>query len=260
MSRTIELFKIVSDGVVYNLTSAAKAQTYNSETYEPATIGRAGIQTKNELSKANLDVRLSLDHALAIALLGRWAESITSLTIFAKRTSGTDVIWKGRLANVVPEDASIRMVFESIFTSMRRPGLRARFLKSCRHPLYGRGCYLNHADFAVPGTVTGISGLTVVCPAADALADGYFTGGMLEAPDGTLSYITNHVSSALTMNRISSALATAFADEGPGLEITLYPGCDHSYATCRDKFSNDDNYGGFDYIPTKNPMGGSSIV
>lgn len=260
MSRTIDLYKIISDGQVYNLTSASIAQTYNGDTYEPAAIGRGGVQSKGEISKANLDVRLALDHPLAASLLGRWAESITSLTIFAKRTASTDVIWKGRLASIVPDDAHVRLVFESIFTSLRRPGLRARFLKSCRHPLYGRGCYLDHADFAVAATVTAINGLTVTSPAAAAQANGYFTGGMLEAPDGTLSYIASHVGSQLSMNRVSSALATAFADEGSGLAITLYPGCDHSYATCAAKFGNDDNYGGFDYIPTKNPMGGSSIV
>lgn len=260
MSRAIELYKIVSSGVTYNLTSAIKAQTHNAETYDPANIGRAGITSKGELSKANLDVRIALDHPLAVALLSSWAETTTTLTVFSKRTSGTDTIWKGRLANIVPEDANVRMVFESIYTSMRRPGLRARFLKSCRHPLYGRGCFVDPADFAVAATISAIAGLVVTSPEAAGEANGYFTGGMIAAPDGTLTYISSHIGTSLTLNRISSSLASAFADEGAGLAVTIYPGCDHSYATCAAKFSNDDNYGGFDYIPTKNPMGGSSIV
>lgn len=260
MSRSVDLFKIISSGTTYLLTSAAKSQVHELETYLPTAIGRGGIQSKSELSKASLDVRIALDHALAQALLTAWAETVTTLTVFSKRTAATDVIWKGRLSTIVPEDDHVKMVFESIYTSMRRPGLRARYLKSCRHALYGRGCGLDPAPFAVAATVSAITGLTVTSAAADALADGYFTGGMLAAPDGTFSYISKHVGAALTMNRISGNLAAAFASSGPGLAVTLYPGCDKSYLTCEGKFLNDDNYGGFDYIPEKNPMGGSSIV
>lgn len=266
MSSAVDLYKIICGGTTYLLTSAITEQVHQSgpggsdETYVPAPIGRGGITNKSEISKSNLDVRIALDHALSQTLLSQWVETRTTITIFRKRTADTSVIWKGRLSNVVPEDAHVRMVFESIYTSLRRPGLRARMLKSCRHPLYGRGCFLDPADHAVAGNVSTIAGLVVTVVEADALADGWFTGGMLEAPDGTKSYISKHVGAELTLNRISSALADAFNDEGPGLDITLYPGCAHDYVTCRDKFDNDDNYGGFDYIPTKNPMGGSSIV
>lgn len=260
MSRAIELYRIVSAGTTYTLTSATALQTHNSEDYSPAAIGRGGVTVKNELSKANLDVRLALDHALSQAMLLQWAEQITTLTVFSKRTSGTDVIWKGRLTSVSPENDHLRMTFESIFTSMRRPGLRARFQKNCRHALYGRGCFLDPADFAFAATIDAIAGNALTSTEADTRPDGYFTGGMLAAPDGTLCYIAEHVGSTIRVNRVPASLAAAFAEDGPGVAVTLYPGCDHSYATCAAKFSNDDNYGGFDYIPTKNPMGGSSIV
>ena len=42
--------------------------------------------------------------------------------------------------------------------------------------------------------------------------------------------------------------------------VTLYPGCTKSRAVCKNKFDNLNNYGGFPWIPTKNPFGGSSIV
>lgn len=260
MSRSIDLFRIVMGSTIYTLTSASDQQTHNAEDYEPVAIGRGGVSVKNELSKANLDVRLSLAHALAQSLLSQWTEQVATITIFAKRTAGTDVIWKGRLTSVSPEDDHIRMTFESIFTSMRRPGLRARFQKNCRHALYGRGCWLDPEDFDVDATVTIIDGLLVTSPEADALADGYFTGGMIRAPDGTLAYIAEHTGAILRLNRVSASLAAAYASPGPPVAVKLYPGCNHSYGTCRDKFANDDNYGGFDYIPTKNPMGGSSIV
>lgn len=264
--RAVDLFRIVSGGTVYTLTSAATTQQHttgpggSNEDYVPAPIGRGGSTVKNEMSKANMDVRLDLEHALAQDLLARWVEASTVLTVFTKRNSGTDVTWKGRLVSVVPDDDHLKLVFESIYTSMRRPGLRARFQKNCRHALYARGCYVDPVDFEWPGEVQTMTGVVLTIPEAADKEDGYFTGGMIAAPDGTMSYITNHLGDAVTLGRVSSSLGAAFADEGPGLAVLLYPGCDHSYATCRDKFSNEDNYGGFDYIPTKNPMGGSSIV
>src|SRR3546814_2715916 len=60
----------------------------------------------------------------------------------------------------------------------------------------------------------------------------------------------------LTIQRMPFTLITQFEDEGAGTAISLYPGCDHRRMTCKDKFNNILNYGGFDWIPTKNPMGG----
>jgi len=258
--RAVELFQINYAGEDYLLTSAATAQEHNGETYEPAPIGRGGTQVKSELSKSNLDVRIGLGHALADAVLSNWSETQASLTIFRVRTSGTETVWKGRLASVKPDAAAVVMTFESIYTSLRRPGLRARFQKPCRHPLYGRGCFLNPEDFAVAATLSAISGRVLTVPAASGQADGWYSGGMVRAPDGSLSYVSAHTGSSLTLNRVSTGLLSAFASEGAGTAITLYPGCPHTYAACRDKFDNDDNFGGFLYIPTKNPMGGSSIV
>ena len=44
-----------------------------------------------------------------------------------------------------------------------------------------------------------------------------------------------------------------------GDTIYLYPGCDRTLATCTAKFGNSANFGGFPFIPTKNPFGGSPI-
>lgn len=255
-----ELYRIAIGARVWTITSADANQTHEDELYIATAMGRGGYQVKGEASKANLEVRLPLGHELSVLLLGSWLEEIATLTLFRKRASGTSTIWKGRLTGIAPGDEVVKLVFESIFTSMRRPGLRARFQKSCRHALYGRGCWLDPETFALAATLDAIDGRTLTVPEAATQPDGWWAGGMVRAPDGSLTYIAGHSGDQLTMNRVSGALATPLASSGPGVAITIYPGCDHSYATCEAKFSNDDNYGGFDYIPVKNPMGGSSIV
>jgi uncharacterized phage protein (TIGR02218 family) len=260
MTTPVDLFRIVMTPQVWTFTSSTVEEVHNSERYRPLAIGRGAIEQKNELSRNSLEVAIPLDHELAVSLLSSFSEQVVTMTVWTRKDAATNVIWKGRLASVKPGDAALTLVFESIFTSLRRPGLRARFQKSCRHALYGRGCLLDPADFATAGTLNAVNGAVLTIPEADTPADGYFTGGMLGSPDGTLSFIIKHAGSSITLQRVPYTLSQAFAESGPGLGITLYPGCDHTRATCLAKFNNLNRYGGFDWIPNKNPVGGTSIV
>lgn len=268
-----ELYRIVEGSQVWTLTSASEAISYNGDTFEPATIGRSEAEVKNELTKANIEVKFDLDNPIARRWMTDRVDSVVTLTLFEEdeTSPGTfDATWKGRLASHKPGISDIVLVFESIFTSLRRTGLRARFLRTCRHSLYGRGCLLNMEDFLTTGFVTGITGLVVTVPEADALPDGFFNTGIIEAPDGSMRFITNHVGSQLTLFRRFESLERVFTDlhgwgnnwgnywSGPG--VSLYPGCDRTRQTCNDKFNNLPRYGGFDWIPLRNPYDGSSIV
>lgn len=249
---------------VWNFTSGNEPVDYDAgegvETYEPVSIQRSTISTKNELAKSNIDVQISLTNPIAIRWLQDNGEKLVSLTIFEREKSGTfNVVWKGRLASIQPGMTEVTFKMESIFTSLRRPGLRARYQKSCRYPLYGRGCKLDAEDFATAATVVAATNRTFTITEAALQPDGYFVGGMLRAPDGTLSYVIEHVGTAVTVQRLSYALAEAIVGGFP-FASTLYPGCNHSRQVCNDKFDNVLNYGGFDFIPDKNPMDGGSII
>lgn len=261
-----ELYRFTEQGTVerWLYTSGDEQVTYNAgdgdEDYEPVAIGRNEIESRNELSRANLEITVPLTNPAAQRWLADNGENIVSLTIFERDRDGAySVIWKGRLVAVIPGMTAHALKFESIFTSLRRPGLRARYQRSCRHALYGRGCKLNAEDFADAGQCTALEGTVVTVTEAAARPDGYYVGGMLRSPDGVLSYIISHTGSILGLQRSSYSLVTA-ADAGFPFGVFLYPGCDHSRATCNSKFNNLPRYGGFDFIPQKNPMGGSSIV
>lgn len=267
--KPVELYRMVMGSQVWTFTSADSRVIYNGDVYLPVSIGRGGIESKNELSKATLEVRLDIAQDLSRTLMRTYLEQVLGLTLFIQTSSGTETAWKGRLSSLKPNNTALVMSFESVFTSLRRPGLRARYQKTCRHALYGRGCVLDPEDFVLIGGVQSVSGVSVVVPDAAAQDYGYFLGGMLRAPDGALGYIVGHSGSQITLQRPLNSLLTAFAESGyggsygnyyGGLAVKLYPGCDHLRLTCKNKFGNLDNYGGFDWIPTKNPMGGSSIV
>lgn len=262
MATQTELYRFSEQDAptVWRYTSGDEEVTYLGETYAPASIGRSEIAARNDLARANLDIEVPLTNPAGLRWLSDNGENIVSLTIFERSTVGTfSTAWKGRLVAVIPGMQSITLKFESIFTSLRRPGLRARYQRSCRYALYGRGCTLDAEDFATDGECTALVGPVATVAAADAQPDGYYTGGMLRSPDGVLSFIIAHTGAALTLQRVSYSLLVA-AEDGFPFDVKIYPGCDHSRATCNSKFDNLLNYGGFDFIPQKNPMGGSSIV
>lgn len=271
MSKPKDLFRFVEGSNVWTYTSADADEVYNSETYTSITLGRDEIESKNELSKANLNVTVSLDNAMGQRWLKQVLDTVVTLTVFTKDvdTGTTTVSWKGRLTSVKPDMTAITLVFESVFTSLRRPGLRARYQRSCRHCLYATGCNLNKNDWAVTGHVTAVDGAVITMPEAANYVDGYFNAGMIEAPDGTLRFIIKHVGTQLTLIRQLDQLNDAFFKAGYGLSYggtygglaaRIFPGCDRTKESCLSKFNNILNYGGFAFIPTKNPFSGSSIV
>ena len=145
---------------------------------------------------------------------------------------------------------------ESVFTSLKRLGLRRRYQRSCPHVLYGNQCKVVKSDYATTGTATAISGLDVTVAEAANQADGYYSGGILEwttlAGFGRKVMIENHVGSTLTM-------LTPVPDLNAGTAVTIYPGCRRTTADCVNKFNNLENYGGMPYIPLKSVFGSSAF-
>lgn len=254
------LFNEQGSDLEWRFTSGNQTITYLTKSYTPTAISRSNIDSRKELVRANLDIKVSLTNPAALRWMSDNGENIVSVTVFERTRSGVfNVIWKGRLVSIIPGMEDITLKFESIFTSLRRPGLRARYQRSCRHALYGRGCRLNPETFADTVSLTARSGNVVTIPLAASKPSGYYTGGMLRSPDGVLSYVIDHAGQLITLQRISFSLISAITAGFP-VTVKLYPGCDLSRATCDSKFNNILNYGGFDFIPQKNPMGGSSIV
>ncbi len=265
MAKQIELFRFVADGTVSTFTTADKAEVYNSgsgdETYLPVTMTRDEIEEKGEVNKANLSISFNIDNPTAINWFAASLDIKITLTVFTKDEDGYAFAWKGRLASVAPDESYYKFIFESIFTSMRRIGLRKKYQRACPHVVYSVGCALDIEDFQVTDEASNVVGSVVTVPLAGTYANGYFTGGILEAADGTMRLITLHNGEVLYLSRVIPSLQTAFDNTGPGtVNVSIAPGCDRQPQTCLSKFDNIENFGGFPFIPLRNPFDGSSIV
>lgn len=253
--RPVELYLFQSASEAWQYTSADQDITVSALLYSAVPIGRGEIESGENVAKANLVINTAINTPLVTRWMEHTLDELITLTIYRYHDGDAEVVayWKGRVLSISVTGPEASIQCESVFTSLKRPGLRARYQKSCRHALYQRGCNVTKATFAVAGVVSAVDGAQVTVTGADAFDDRYFTGGMLETADGIFKTITGHAGENLAMSGPVHGLEATDA-------VTLYPGCDHSMETCDEVFDNLDNYGGFPWIPPSNPMGGSSII
>ena len=261
MTMPVELYQFDygGDGDYLNYTSHDHDVSYGGDVFVVEPIRRTNIQVKDELSKLTLDVTMSNQNST----IQQWfadPDQRVFLRLFRQdETFGTLVIWRGKLINIKPHEASFVLTFESVFTSLRRPGLRPRFQLTCRHALYGPRCGASAPSHAVTEPATAISTdglvLTVDTSGYDA---GEFLGGMAQF-NGAQRLITAHSTGSIRISRGIIGLAEEITNVGFA-NIILYPGCDRSTKRCVEKFNNLANNGSFRFIPIRNPFDGSSIV
>jgi uncharacterized phage protein (TIGR02218 family) len=273
--RPYYLYQFVEGDQVWRFTSRATdwtsaASEGDTIDWEAAAISHGDVVQSSEIERGRLELTWPLSHPFARRFLAPLGNTPVTLTVFRghEQVLGETVAhWKGRVVGAEVEGARILLNCESVFSTLRRAGVRAKYQRLCRHALYGRGCELDIGFHWQTGTVTATSGNALTIPEAAAQPDGWFRGGVLRF-GAQLGFITGHVGTTLTLSRPMPELAAALAAPGVDPETgdplpvvaDIAPGCDLRASTCAAKFGNLANFGGFPEIPGRNPFGGSSIV
>ena len=138
---------------------------------------------------------------------------------------------------------------------------------TCPYCVFDVNCKLNRARYETSGTIDSYESdwsaptATVVLAFPDARqfdlwqSPGYFDGGFLQTGFGTKFEEREIISSSVdddTKNLIFVLNAPLFK-AGADQWVQLIPGCDGLPSTCKTKYRNYPNFGGFPAIPTKNP-------
>jgi uncharacterized phage protein (TIGR02218 family) len=274
-SRPYYLYQFVEGDQIWRFTSRATdwtsaASEGDAITWEAAAISHGDVVQTSEIERGRLELTWPLSHPFARRFLAPLGNTPVTLTIFRghEQVLGETVAhWKGRIVGAEVEGVRILLNCESVFSTLRRAGVRAKYQRLCRHALYGRGCGLDIGFYWQTGTVTAASGNALTIPEAAGQPDSWFRGGVLRF-GAQLGFITGHVGTTLTLSRPMPEVAAALTapevepETGSPLPVVadIAPGCDLRAATCAAKFGNLANFGGFPEIPGRNPFGGSSIV
>jgi len=112
--------------------------------------------------------------------------------------------------------------------------------------LYDSNCGLNSSDFAINGSIKFGSDRFTIVDSSLIQPDGHFTFGYLEITSGAMSGLKRTIDESFTgILNLSRPLTQ---EPLTGTTFTVYPGCDRTLKTCKDKFTND-MFAGQPFIP-----------
>ncbi len=252
----IELYEFNQvDVTIYRYTSSDYEVTYGGGTYLPVPIVRDYIEQNQNLTRNNIKIKMPIDVSLISQFIADPPSNIVEVTIrrFHKQDPDEEVIvlWTGRALNVDFKKDIGEILCESLITSMRRPILRRLYQVTCPHLLYQTACGVNEVTYREDATVTAIDGLDITSTTFSGQADDYFTGGLVRI---TIDGIP-HARAIISHTGDTIEVDLQIVDLVVGDVLETVPGCDRSISICISKFDNQENFGGFPYIPEKNPMG-----
>jgi uncharacterized phage protein (TIGR02218 family) len=255
----IELYEFGVAGGFLRYTSRAEDIEISSQTWLARALSRSEIEETADIAKSNLEITCPPDFEVSELFSVAPPDEVVTLTVY--RTQAADptdkqVIWAGRVLNAQWSPGRSQLTCESIFTSLKRPGLRRLYGRNCPHVLYGTQCRVDPLAFRVAATIDTVDGVAVLSADFASYADNYFAGGKIEWVDADGVTRRRGIKSH-TGNTVG--VTHPIADIENGASVYVYPGCDHTIATCNSKFSNAVNYGGFPTMGSKNPFGQSSV-
>lgn len=250
----IELYEFTLGTMVWRFTSAEIDVVDGDNTYTSAPITRSDIAVSGE--KARNAITLTVPRNFPIADLFRITAPTDIVAVTLRRYHRGDieafvVAWDGRVLNTSWSGAQAEMQCDPVSVSFARTGLRRRYSRQCSHVLYGTACGLNKADFGHATTVVEQDGANLFVATVGSGVS--YAGGFVEWDTGT------HLERRFVQSQGDSLrLSVPFQGIAEDDAVTIYPGCDHTTANCQ-AYENIDNYGGFPFVPTKNPFGSDPV-
>lgn len=248
------------DGVEVCATDHDRPLLVAGRTYQPATALAAG-QAEHEPGRDRLSVTGAFDVAGIREddlILGRWHHADVELLLVDWRDPTVFVsLWSGRIARVTRRDQAFELDLENAAAALDTPVGRV-FARSCDAVLGDARCGvdLDQPAFTAHGTiaavqdarsllVSGVSGNWAALPWSD------WDGAQVRVASGRLAGTSWPVLDArLDAGLIHLTLAQAMPlSPVPGDTVRLVIGCDHSFATCRDRFANQLNFRGCPLMP-----------
>lgn len=161
------------------------------------------------------------------------------------------VVYMGTLASTRPHRKTVDLVFSSWGKALSRKAEGFVAMRQCPWRLYSPDCGVNQTSFGAEATATVYEGGIVTVAEAAGQADGFYTGGLIGF--GTdQRMIVKHVGAELTLTSSFSRLADAITADGSA-GVLIFPGCDKSLTTCRDRFNNIEHNGSFP-VMSDNPF------
>jgi hypothetical protein len=263
--------------VTYHYTSADVPVSFEGNEYLPAILTRTELTSGGrETGDGDVDLTLARDHVIARCFHYGTPQLPVALTLYALHRDNLTADGDGTYT--VTDEAEVRTLLEGAMgtrprfrgnactlafapaeTLVDRTVPRYTCSRACPWLLYDvHTCKVNRATFALTGvTVDAVSGRVVTVPglAAWAGSDAFKAKhGVLIPPSGAQETITDTDLTAETVTLLNVIPGLA-----PGDVVDILAGCDQLIGTCRTRFDNVANFGGWPDMPVRNPWTGGGL-
>lgn len=250
--RPIELYHFSIGLEDYYYTSAEDTVVFGGNSYVSRQIKRNSPDQSTEEGRSKLELTMLSDDPLCSRYIGVAPPTPMYVTVTKfHRSDLTDgrVLWSGRIimATYLNSAALCKLTAVASESVLSRQIPHFKYQGLCNHFLYDDNCTISPLLYRYVGVATDIAGelVTVAGLQADKGA-GWAVGGKI--------VIGVDVRPVLAQSGDVLTLSMPFASDPTGQTAEVYAGCDHTLATCNSKFANAINYGGFAFVPTKNPF------
>lgn len=255
--RPIELYTFTIGAQVLRYTSAEDIVSYSANNYLPRPMERnSPTLSSGETGRQQMEFTLPKDDELSqryIAIVPAQRVEVEVLRFHRDDSPNGFVLWKGRITSAKFEKQGTVCRFFSVSSeaALARPIPGRKYQSLCNHVLYDGGCQVVKTSFKHSDTVTGEVGrVLTIDNLLSAKGAGWAIGGTVEIPGDVEKRMI------IAQSGDDVTLQIAFPESLIGVAVDVFAGCDHTLATCNGKFSNADRFGGFAFVPTRNPMNG----
>lgn len=245
-----------TNGSVFAFTDTDMPITVEGQLYTPAP----GLQSVKLTSTSNVEVsNQSIGAAMLDVpeedLLGGVFDSAVitaSWASWANPAAGKVDVFSGVLGELTWDERGFLADVVSTMKQLER-NIGWSYTNTCRHGLFSTTevgkigkCGLSSASYTFSGAVTSVALNKWKFGTGLSQATGYFSSGVLTWVTGNNAGLSVTIKSQVSGN-LEVYIPTAFTIQ-VGDTFTIQAGCDKTMATCRDKFSNLNNFGGFPHI------------
>ncbi len=141
-SRPYFLYEFYYNGTYYRYTDYVDEIDQDDETWSPIAITHSSVKQSEDMSKNSLTIEIPIDTDIADIFKGWSPETSLTFSLYRGQFGEDDTIiyWKGRVSSHGFSGKILELECESIFTSMKRYGVRAKYQRLCRHSLFSDCC------------------------------------------------------------------------------------------------------------------------
>lgn len=255
----VEFYSFSNGSQSWNYTTWHEDIQDNGVLYKPAQLILDAIKQTSDSGHSVITLALPSGTDIAQRYTNRTIEGATTLTIRRGHFGDSERITMPK--HVVKgvqsiDDAQVVLEIQTLIATLERDGLNQSYTRHCRHTIYDAGCGASKASFLHSGTVIALSadGVTATINGAGLNGDNYYSGGILDTSTGGTRFITSQIGDVLTLSR-------AFPASILSLTVSIFPGCNLAFSTCKNKFANHINFGGARFMPPNgHPWDGRSIT